>query len=254
MGEIKGTKKEFIDLFKKLSHDRNDYQVWIDLIDCIAIAISNSVDKAQFEEREAKYMEAVGRFDNASDLSKALAILIEAFENNPEQDFLGEVYADLGLLSNNKGQFFTPMSVCKMMSETTLEKSAVEQFIANKGYITINDPACGAGATMIAAASSLRDMGINYQMSALFTGNDVDPLVAKMCYVQLSLLGCSGYIAVANTIYDPVSGDPLIPNKTETQEFWYTPMYFSDIWTTRRKLRLIDNFLCPDCSLEQTKT
>ena len=119
----------------------------------------------------------------------------------------------------------------------------IGRIFEEKGYIVINDPSCGAGATLIAAANTLREMGVNYQTSVLFTGNDIDPVVAKMCYIQLSLLGCPGYIAVANTLTDPVVGDVLMPIEKETQDFWYTPMFCSDIWVMRRKCKVMDNFL-----------
>lgn len=72
----------------------------------------------------------------------------------------------------------------------------------------------------------------------LFTANDIDRVVAQMCYIQLSLLGCAGWVAVANTISDPVTGDPLMPDEKPGQEFWYTPFYFREEWSMRRQIRL----------------
>ena len=59
--------------------------------------------------------------------------------------------------------------------------------------------------------------------TGLIHANDVDRVVAQMCYIQLSLLGCPGWVAVANTISNPVCGDPLMPDERPGQEFWYTP-------------------------------
>lgn len=242
-------KKEFIDIFNELSRNMNSNQAWNDLIDCMAASISNATDKAHFDKREADYMTCAKRLGFSKAMGDALGCVIEAFEHNPEQDFLGVVYGDLGLLTAKKGQFFSPYSVCKMMAGATLEKDSIEKRIAEHGYITINDPACGAGATLIAAANTLwLDYNINYQTSALFTANDIDPVVAKMCYIQLSLLGCPGYVAVADTLCDPVVGDVLSPVEKETQDFWYTPMYFSDVWAYRRVFRGMDHlFSRPSC-------
>ena len=41
---------------------------------------------------------------------------------------------------------------------------------------------------------------INYQQNAYFVAQDIDPLVAKMCYIQLSLLGCPGVVIIGNTL------------------------------------------------------
>jgi len=238
MSDYKG---EFIKVFNALSHSRNSNQVWNDLIDCMAISISNALDKVHYTEREKLYMECAGRLDYSDEMGHALALIVEALDQNPNQDFLGVVYGELGLLTSKKGQFFTPISVSRLMSDMQLADA--KDKIEEKGYIVINDPSCGAGATLIAAANTLREMGVNYQTSVLFTGNDIDPVVAKMCYIQLSLLGCPGYIAVANTLTDPVVGDVLMPIEKETQDFWYTPMFCSDIWVMRRKCKVMDNFL-----------
>ena len=34
----------------------------------------------------------------------------------------------------------------------------------------------------------------------ILVAQDIDPLVAKMCYIQLSLLGCSGVVIIGNTL------------------------------------------------------
>ncbi len=48
-----------------------------------------------------------------TNLAKCFAIVVEALERNPEQDFLGELYMELELGNHWKGQFFTPYCVCK---------------------------------------------------------------------------------------------------------------------------------------------
>lgn len=238
MADYKG---DFIKMFHEMSHSKNSNQVWNDLIECIAISISNVIDREKFEEREKVFRECSGRLDNSPLMGEMMACIVNGFEQNPNQDFLGSIYCDLGLLTQKKAQFFTPMSVSQLMAGMQL--SDAKRMIKEKGYIIINDPACGAGAILIAAANELKSMGINYQTSVLFTGNDIDPIVAKMCYIQLSLLGCPGYIAIANTLSDPVEGHALMPIEKENQDFWYTPMFCSDIWATRRKCYVMDRLL-----------
>ena len=238
---IKGTKEEFIALFKKLCDTRAEWQVWDDVIAMIADAISNAIDKVHYDVREDDYMTRIKHYKNPEIITMLFANIVEALEKNPNQDYLGSLYQELGLSSHWRGQFFTPMSVSQLMAGIDLANA--KERIEEQGYITINDPSCGAGSTLIAAANTLRLMDINYQTSALFTGNDIDPVVAKMCYIQLSFLGCPGYIAVANTLSDPVTGNILMPDDKDTQDFWFMPMYFNEIWATRRKCKLIDNVL-----------
>ena len=109
------------------------------------------------------------------------------------------------------------------------------QQIENQGYVSINDCCCGAGANLIAAINSTRrkleDVGLNFQNHILVTGQDIEELVALMCYLQISLLGVAGYVKVGNSLTEPMTyGDSL-------ENYWFTPMYFSDVWHTRRMVR-----------------
>ena len=61
------------------------------------------------------------------------------------------------------------------------------QTLEKQEWISVNDPACGAGATLVAAANIFHRKKINYQTRVLLTANDIDRVVAQMCYIQLSL-------------------------------------------------------------------
>ena len=141
---------------------------------------------------------------------------------------------NLGLGSHWKGQFFTPFSISQMMAETDMSDGIVRERIAKHGWASVEDPSCGAGCTLIAAASSFRKQNINYQQRVAFIGQDIDRTAAQMCFIQLSLLGCPGYIVVADTLTNPICGDVIAPREKDKQEFWYTPMWWSDIWVGRR--------------------
>lgn len=237
-GEIQGTKKEFIKIFNEMCYSRSGWQVWSDLISTMACSIANAVDRSEprFSNREKEYANCIERLGGVDKPAKCFAIVVEALERNPEQDFLGELYMELELGNHWKGQFFTPYNICKMMSEITV--GDVDRQIEEKGYISICDPACGAGATLIAAANSMRNAKHNFQNHVLFVGQDIDRIVGMMCYIQLSLLGCAGWVAVANTISNPVCGDPLMPVEKPGQEFWYTPFYFREEWNCRRQVQI----------------
>lgn len=119
------------------------------------------------------------------------------------------------------------------MAEMTCDN--VLPTIEAKGYISINDCACGAGATLIAgvhaAAKQISKAGLNWQNHILVTAQDVDYTVAYMCYIQLSLLGVAGYIKVGNSLTESMRSDDSLEN------YWFTPMYCSDVWTIRRLLK-----------------
>lgn len=231
---IQGTEKEFLDVFKRLCYSRSSWQVWADMMTAIACSLSNAVDRTpeHYDCREREYEECIKRLGSVDAPAKILAIIVMALENEPEQDFLGKMYMSLELGNHWKGQFFTPYSVCKLMSQACI--GDVNGQIEQKGYISICDPACGAGATLIAAVNTMKTTRYNFQNHVLFVGQDIDRVAGMMCYIQLSLLGCPGYICIANTLTNPLTGPVLFPQEGEEQELWYTPMFLSDVWTYRR--------------------
>ncbi len=232
---IQGTEKEFLNLFRQLCYSRSTWQVWADLITAIACTISNAVDRESrhYEQREKEYEACIKRLGSVEIVSQIMAIIVIAFENNLEQDFLGRIYMSLELSNHWKGQYFTPYSLCQLMSEMTIEDRVREE-INTRGYITINDSACGAGATLIAAANTLRKRNINFQNQAIFVGQDIDRVVGLMCYIQLSIIGCAGYIVIADTLTNPLCGTVLAPIEKEGQELWYMPMLATKLWSMRR--------------------
>ena len=68
---------------------------------------------------------------------------------------------------------------------------------------------------------------------------DIDRVAALMCYIQLSLLGCSGYVVVGNSLTNPtisLYGNPLLPIEREGQEIWCMPMFHDQVWVYRQAI------------------
>lgn len=235
--KLQGTEKEFLEVFKKLCYSRNSWEVWSDLMSVMACSISNAIDRSteHFEKRENEYEECIKRLGSKEDAAKAFSIIMLALESNPNQDFLGEMYMKLNLGNHWRGQFFTPYHICEFMADVTGCETEIEQ----KGYISVCDPCVGGGAMLIAAANSMRKSGVNYQNHAVFVGQDLDRVVALMAYIQLSLLGCPGYVIVGNSLTNPATGPVLFPQEKEGQELWITPMFFTPVWETRRTIQIL---------------
>lgn len=125
---LQGTEKEFLDIFKTLCYSRSSWQVWADLMSAIACSLSNAADRTQghYERREQEYAECIKRLGSVETPARLFAVIVEALEHNPEQDFLGKMYMNLELGNHWKGQFFTPYNVCKMMSEITIGNVSAE--------------------------------------------------------------------------------------------------------------------------------
>lgn len=228
--------KELEKLYNKMCGRYSRYEVWQDMVWMVATAISNAVDKRYFDQREANYLRIVQKYseDEIRVFPEFFTHIVMGMEENPDCDFLGELYMALELGNKHAGQFFTPYSVCQMMAECSIDDDLLKKQLERYGYISVNDCACGAGATLVAAANHLRKIGINYQMQALFVAQDVDATVALMCYIQLSLLGCAGYVVIGNTLTEPQVGSVLLGE--DSPRCWFTPMYFHEVWSTRRAI------------------
>lgn len=235
--------KDFVGVIDKLSYNRQKWEVWQDLISVMACSISIAVDRVpgRFQKRAKEFQDALERLGGPELPGKAYDAVIDALEQNPDQDFLGSMYMRLELGNHWTGQFFTPYCVSKMMAQITLQ--GMKSYVEANGWASIHDPCIDGGAMMIAAANIAHEKKIDYQGHLLFVGQDIDPIVGKMAYIQLSLLGCPGYIVVADSISNPLTGDPLMPTEKPNQDFWYTPLYFTDIWMGRRQVRMMDRFL-----------
>lgn len=230
--------KEIINLLNSLEGRYSRWDIWQDFIVMSAVSISNALGGPYREQRESMYLERSRKYTESElkTLSRMFAEVVEALEQNPEQDMLGELFMALGIANEWKGQFFTPYNVCRAMASMTLGDTPERQ-IAKKGWISVNDPACGAGALLIAFANECARKHINYQTSVLFVAQDIDSLAGYMCYIQMSLLGCPGYVVIDDSILHPAQSydeDGLIPR--DSPDVWYTPMYFWEIWSRRRMI------------------
>lgn len=233
--KVLDSRKEFLRVFNQLTNRHRSWDVWRDFIVMYACALSNPVDKEHYDEREALYLRTIKKYNKQEQplFSELAAYTVMALEENPEQDFLGSIYMSLNLGNQHNGQFFTPYHVCELMAEVTMQDSVLKT--EKEGYLTINDPCCGAGATLIAgvhaAKKRLEKAGYNYQNHILVVAQDIDQTVALMCYIQLSLLGVAGYVKVGNSLTDPMT------ENDSKENYWFTPMYFFPVWSMRRLFR-----------------
>ena len=224
-------------LLLSLCEKYSSWSVWADFVTLAAISLSNAFDCDSHIHgvREAEYLSIINRYtqEERMVLPKLLAVVVEALEDDPEQDFLGDAFSVLGLQSHWKGQFFTPYNVSQCIAKCSL--IGIDEEISKHDWIAVTDPCCGAGSLLIAVRNELVRMNIP-STSVLFVAQDVDRVAALMCYIQLSLLGCAGYVKVGDSLKDPAIGigrDPLLPVASSNDEIWYLPMLFQTVWQRR---------------------
>lgn len=188
--------KEFAKIIDKLAYSRRREEVFSDWASMAAWSISNVIERRQ--DVEEQYLRVAGKYsaDELSLHARMIAIVVDELEVEP-RDVLGELYMGANLGKEQAGQFFTPFSISRMMAGMHV------QDVKGSSYhriISVNDPACGSGGTLVAMALAMLDTGINYQYWGYFEAQDIDPLCCRMAYIQLALLGMPAAIICGDTL------------------------------------------------------
>lgn len=210
------------DLGKLMRQAANRHQLWdvfADFCEMGALSIANAVDLAQREERERRYLDRIKRYepDEQALFPQMLAALVDRLEEGPD-DVLGRLFGELELGNDARGQFFTPYELCRLMAGINVGEKSLDGPIAERGYVTLMEPACGAGAMIIAFTDEMQRHGYNPQQQLHVTAQDIDSRGVHMTYLQLSLLHIPAQIILGNTL------------ALEQREVWYTPAHIIGGW------------------------
>jgi hypothetical protein len=147
-------------------------------------------------EIEAEYLRVVRKYDKpkVKNFSAALGTLVCSIDTELH-DFLGDVYGCTEIMNHWNGQFFTPWPLCMAMAELVIGDSEPDP----KHRLTIQEPAVGGGAMLLAVATQLIKRKFTPR-SWWFEATDNDLRCAHMAYIQLSLSGCAGIVHHGNSL------------------------------------------------------
>ena len=137
---------------------------------------------------EADYPDAVQAI--IADYAEAFGDLILATEAT-NADVLGRVYERIGGPSDRFGQFFTPDNIARAMARMALSDADDPRAASRNDPLRVGDPSCGSGRFLVAAAHELTASAPD--KPAIFVGQDIDPLCARMTGINLALHGIPGY-------------------------------------------------------------
>lgn len=202
--------QRFVSLFNQTAPHENRWQVFSDFVHMAACSLYNAIHRD--EAFEADYMQRVGRYsrEDANNMSRLLAEVIEGLEFCPT-DFLGQIFMSLELGNERHGQFFTPYNVCYTMARMTLSDRLSVLTSGERDFITVSDPACGAGGLIVAMAEAMLEAGFNPQKQMMAYCVDIDPVAAMMCYIQLSLMGIPAIVAIGNSLTVEIKREMATP-------------------------------------------
>ncbi|MFN9109784.1 MAG: N-6 DNA methylase [Bacteroidota bacterium] len=182
---------------------RSPWELFGDFVSMSAVAIANRWPSPPDvrKSREDEYLRIVKKYDRdcVDKFCECLALLSRCFDADRFADHLGGLYMSMEVSNSNRGQFFTPDCISRLMASMTMP--GIEWITkSKKRFAHIGDPACGAGGTMLAAAMAARDRGLHIETQLFATLQDVDPLCCKMAYLQLSMARVPAVINVGNSL------------------------------------------------------
>lgn len=199
-------RQEFRQVFDRMSIRHGWHGLFEDFAEIAALTIHQHPYQfgllerdEDYERIEAAYMAAIKKFkpDEMDDLTKLFAISLTALMEHQE-DFLGQMFMELGVANKHRGQFFTPNTISRFMAEVQMADLA--SIIERQGYFTLSEPACGSGVMVIEAANAVRKHGFDPGQVMLFQATDIGRTCFNMAYLQCSALGLAGEVVHGDTI------------------------------------------------------
>lgn len=207
---------DFIKTVEKITSYKDHYTVFRDFLEASFCAIAKTSLIGNHEEAnklEARYMKVVQSYEDKDDFrqfSKLLGLTAMSL-TSLDCDFLGEVAGEIGALSKWKGQFFTPFSLSQLIAQINFPPKKVANWVDQRGYCTVSEPAVGAGGMILALARTLRDQGHNPEKMCFVEAWDVSETAFQMAYIQLSLAGIPAKLVWGDTLRMKVSASYLTP-------------------------------------------
>ena len=189
-------RKDFIRELTAMSARHNIITVFGDAVGMMAAALvmATARDMAA-ADREYKAIAERYTKEEMAHMPKMLVAVIDALELRRES-FLGPILEEVGAANQHNGQFLTPNDVAKMMAEVNMGDY---EHTPGK-VVSINDPACGAGVTLIAQAEMLVQKKHVPQRDILLIGGDIDKRAVDMTFVELTLLGYAARVDHMNAL------------------------------------------------------
>ena len=187
----------FADAFRDASIGESAFEVWQRFVYMAAYEIATACgeDASPFRDMaQTAHRQAEKKMDAYRAMFDAWVTEIDA---RPFQDFLGDAFMRLGIGNESGGQFFTPYHLAKLNAIGALGESTK---LPARGWVSVSEPACGAGANVIAACDVLNGRGVDWQRSAYFVCQDVSEMTALMCYMQASMIGIAATVIVGDTL------------------------------------------------------
>lgn len=216
--------KPVVKLLTQNTGARRVASVFDDFVEMFALAIRNTVDLNGRDGREEKYLRVAAQYtpEQLDRFAEAFAMVVNIMGESP-RDVLGHLYMSLDLGNETIGQFYTPYDIARLMAD--MQCDALTDQVGRHGFARMYEPACGAGAFLVASSEAFRGKGFNPQTQLHVTAEDLSAEAVHMTYIHLSLLHIPAVVYRRNTLTQ------------ETFDAWYTPAHVLGGWSARLRHR-----------------
>ena len=120
-------------------------------------------------------------------------------------DLFGDYFMEYGANKKDRGQCFTPVSVCELLASLSLSRNKGTDFDNMRHYVpgfgrkvVVNDCACGSGRLLLAAGSTYRH--ITHKNDVYLVASDIDDRCCKQSAINLLVHGFYGEVACMDTL------------------------------------------------------
>lgn len=120
-------------------------------------------------------------------------------------DLFGDYFMEYGANKKDRGQCFTPDSVCELLAGLSLSRKKGTDFDTMRHYVpgfgrkvVVNDCACGSGRLLLAAGSTYRH--ITHHNDVYLVASDIDDRCCKQTAINILVHGFYGEVACMDTL------------------------------------------------------
>lgn len=237
-------KERFLNDFYILQSKRSVLDTWESFLAIFACTIANapfsnvpeSERPAGYKRREKERLAELSNYTPKEQvlIEKMMDYTRDYFADNPQRDFLGCIAEELRI-----SRYYTFKNCCQFDLVIPLASHIVEDKIRKElqqsDYASISASDCKSGLHILSTALACKQAGIDYTTSVLFAAQSLKRIDALTSYVQMSLLGCAGYVILDNNLGRPLWGLQRFCHTMgeSRRELWITPAMYSDPWRAR---------------------
>ena len=120
-------------------------------------------------------------------------------------DLFGDYFMEYGANKKDRGQCFTPDSVCDVMARLSLSIKGGTDFDTMRHYVpgfgrkvVVNDCACGSGRLLLAAGTTYRHT--THKNDVYLVASDIDDRCCKQTAINILVHGFYGEVACMDTL------------------------------------------------------